>query len=54
MIRLLSLPAFPVVGDQIAMALRAFDHWQKHVHVCEHDEITDCIDDYARGEGDSR
>lgn len=48
----LSVPALPTGGDQIAMAYRAFDHWQKYEHAdCEHDSILDCIEVYAQRSG---
>ena len=45
----LSVPAYPVGGDAVAMAYRAFDHWQKHEHPdCDHDSVLECIDTYAK------
>lgn len=59
--RLADIPALPIGADQVAMAYRAFDHWLKHEHRCEHDSVLECIDDYARapraptaGEGERR
>src|SRR5262245_51657952 len=44
----LTVPVGPIGGDLVAMAYRAFDHWQKQIHTdCVHESLLECMADYA-------